>query len=85
MQNSAMILVKMKKDSKYRIWCLKQVWIPWQSGRDEDSRSMGLGFKSRRWANFQRLCRTIEIGIHIRHPLPSVNGELRGNITLGAR
>ena len=60
------------------------LWIPWPSGRDEDSRSMGPGFKSRRSANFQRLCRTFEIGIHMRRRLPSVNGELRGNVTLVA-
>ena len=55
---------------------------PWPSGRDGDSRSMGPGFKSRRSANFQRLCRTFEIGVHMRHRLPSVNGELRGNCDL---
>ena len=44
---------------------------------------MGPGFKSRLSANLQRLCRTFEIGIYMRHRLPSVNGELRGNVTLG--
>ena len=46
---------------------------------------MGPGFKSRRSANFQRLCRTFEIGIYMRHRRPSVNGELRENVTLVAR
>ena len=41
-----------------------------QNGRDGDSGSKWPGFKSRRWADFQRL--------HLCHRRPSVNGELRG-------
>ena len=47
-------------------------------GWAEDSRSRGPEFESRHWANFQRLWRIFEIGIHMSHCLPSVNGELRG-------
>ena len=50
------------------------------SDRDWDSGSKGQGFKSRIWANFQRLDRIFEIGIHMSYFRASFNGELRGAV-----
>ena len=51
-------------------------------GRAEDSRSRGPEFESRHLANFQRLWRIFEIGNHMSHRRPSVNGQLRGKCDL---